>query len=100
EILTLFVKEENSEETFYVYRIWNTVSEKYYFGISAKTDLFEDLRYNEHKNKHLQNSYNKYGQSAFQGMVMDKCDSVADAENHVNFYIEQYKYLGRTLYNY
>ena len=59
------------KEKIGIYRIVNKVNGKMYYGSTCKTfavrrchHIFK-LRNNCHRNKHLQNAWNKYGESAF-----------------------------------
>ncbi|MEE0943398.1 MAG: GIY-YIG nuclease family protein [Methanobrevibacter sp.] len=62
-----------------IYYIQNTVTQQLYIGQSI--DLthrlnthFNFLRKNKHFNKHLQNSFNKYGEENFKSGVLQYCD--------------------------
>ena len=62
-----------------VYKILNVANGKIYIGsaydfISRKSHHFCDLRKNKHRNKHLQNAYNKYGESSLLFIPMIICD--------------------------
>lgn len=53
-----------------IYKIVNTVNGNFYIGSSSnirkrKEKHFRYLRNDEHENKHLQNAFNKYGESVF-----------------------------------
>lgn len=63
-----------------VYKIFCCVSEKYYIG-STKQKIrlrlnhhLQALRNNTHKNSHLQNAWNKYGEDNFKFYVLENCD--------------------------
>lgn len=62
-----------------VYKILNIINNKIYVGSSAKdlkrrwkTHLY-NLRKQKHINKHLQSSYNKYGENNFKFEVIEYC---------------------------
>jgi group I intron endonuclease len=61
-----------------IYKIINTVNRKFYIG-SSKNILkrirrhFSELRNNSHKNKHLQSSWNKYGEENFLFEILEEC---------------------------
>jgi group I intron endonuclease len=63
-----------------VYGIRNTTTGKWYVGSSAgslRTRLIQHrktLRSRSHYNRHLQSSYNKYGEAAFVVVVLDTCE--------------------------
>lgn len=66
-----------------VYMIKNVLNDKRYIGSSRnikqrlRTHLSTLIR-NLHHNKHLQNSYNKYGQSSFKMCVLECCEDIRD----------------------
>jgi group I intron endonuclease len=62
-----------------IYKIINVVNNKFYVG--SAVDLkrrrirhFSELRTGKHNNKHLQAAWNKYGESAFIFVVLEKVD--------------------------
>lgn len=59
-----------------IYKIQNTVTRQIYIGLSSdiikrKKDHFYHLLNNNHDNKHLQRSFNKYGINNFQFTIID-----------------------------
>lgn len=57
---------QNKRKEFVIYKIINTINGKIYVGSAKyfagrKGEHYSMLRNNKHSNKHLQNSYNKYG---------------------------------------
>lgn len=66
-----------------VYMIKNVLNDKRYIGSSRnikqrlRTHLSTLIR-NLHHNKHLQNSYNKYGQNSFKMCVLERCEDIRD----------------------
>ncbi len=62
-----------------IYAIKNIVNGKKYIGQSVDLgkrngDHFSMLRGNYHHNRYLQNSYNKYGEGAFEFKILEHCD--------------------------
>lgn len=62
-----------------IYCIENIVNHKIYIGSSKNIyqrllKHFALLRHNKHENAHLQNAWNKYGESSFEWSVVEKCD--------------------------
>ncbi len=62
-----------------IYAIKNKVNGKMYIGQSRNIenrykDHCRELKNNQHYNKHLQASYNKYGMSEFYITVLEECD--------------------------
>ena len=63
-----------------IYEIVNTVNGKSYIGSSVTIrhrirDHFCNLRKNKHRNSHLQNAFNKYGEIAFSFRAILFCDA-------------------------
>jgi group I intron endonuclease len=61
-----------------IYKIVNTVTEQCYVGQSRQvkkrlSEHFSRLRKNKHTNAHLQDAFNKYGESAFYGALEVEC---------------------------
>jgi len=59
----------------YVYKIINNKNGKFYIGSTKDIDYrFKSHKYTlkkgVHQNKHLQNSYNKYGKGSFEFVVI------------------------------
>ena len=77
-----------------VYSITNIKTGKVYIGSSKSiSDRWwrhkYDLRLNNHSNRHLQRSYNKYGESAFKFQIIEYCEENerhALEENYINAY--------------
>jgi group I intron endonuclease len=64
-----------------VYQIRNTVNDKRYIGSTKhlsgrRKEHFRKLEQNNHENRHLQRSFNKYGKENFQFSVIVKCDKI------------------------
>lgn len=62
-----------------IYAIVNKANNKMYIGQSInldarKSEHFGALKRNKHYNDHLQKSFNKYGESAFDFIVIERCD--------------------------
>jgi group I intron endonuclease len=61
-----------------IYYIKNIVTEKGYIGSSKnvhrrKNEHFRELRKNKHANRHLQSSWNKYGEESFTFFIVITC---------------------------
>jgi len=68
------------ENKIAIYKIINIINNKVYVGSSKninkrKSRHFCDLRDNKHSNKHLQNSYNKYGKNNFKFEIIEYIDN-------------------------
>jgi len=62
-----------------IYKIINTANGKYYIGSSINIDYrikshFKCLRGQYHKNTHLQNAFNKYGEKSFVSEIIEICN--------------------------
>lgn len=71
-----------------VYKILNTITDKCYIGISKHCQErikqhIRELKHNKHTNKHLQSSWNKYGENCFVCSVIEKFDLSEIDKNHV-----------------
>ena len=86
-----------------VYAIKNIKSGKNYIGSTVnpkirKRQHFTDLRCNRHYNTYLQNSFNKYGESNFEWIVLEEIEDseLADKEmfwiNHLSSCDREYGY--------
>lgn len=83
--------------TIGTYEFYNTLNNKSYIGSSfniekRKIKHLRDLRKNKHFNKHLQRSFNKYGEHNFVFTVIEICDEDItdnDLRNKESLLIEQ-----------
>ena len=63
-----------------IYKIINVKNNKYYIGSTQESFLIRwknhigALRRNTHKNSHLQNAYNKYGEESFVFNILETCN--------------------------
>jgi group I intron endonuclease len=62
-----------------IYKIINSENDKFYIGSAThfynrKSDHLRRLRLGIHKNTHLQNSFNKYGQDKFSFILIEECE--------------------------
>ena len=78
-----------------IYEIRNKINNKRYIGQSlhVKTRISKHislLKKGEHQNKHLQNSWNKYGKENFHFSVLEYC-SVDMLDEKEDYYIAQYQ---------
>lgn len=77
-----------------IYKIENIINHKVYIGQSVniefrwKEHLYSLIR-GLHENKHLQNSWNKYGSSAFTFTVLELCDT-EELTAREQFYIDKF----------
>lgn len=78
-----------------IYKIQNKINQKMYIGLSCDIrkrwhDHKRNLINNSHYNKLLQRSWNKYGKSNFEFMIIELCEP--ELLNHREvFYIKKYK---------
>ena len=77
-----------------IYKITNTANGKVYIGQSTRLSrrLAEhqaDLKNNSHHNRHLQNSYNKYG-DVFEVEIIEYCDDEPELDDLERYYIAYY----------
>lgn len=71
---------ENKKMKSGIYKITCLINNKIYIGSAVnlfkrKTNHFSDLNKNKHKNKHLQNAFNKYGIDKFTFEVLEHVDT-------------------------
>lgn len=74
-----------------IYEIYNAVNGKRYVGQSIKLKQrlqrhLNELRRGTHKNKHLQSSWNKYGEEKFCFEPIEYCD-ISDLDSREDYYI-------------
>lgn len=77
-----------------IYKIINTTDNKVYIGSSVdltkrKYKHFWMLNNDCHDNRHLQNSYNKFGESSFIFEIIEMCNHLTLVEKE-NYYISKY----------
>lgn len=83
----------------WIYCIENKINDKKYIGKSIKSiskRWFQhkiNLKRNTHINKHLQQSWNKYGEDFFAFWIIEECEKEKLSEREM-FWIEQYKTFG------
>ena len=81
---------------YYIYYIQNTINKKYYIGLTnnwkrRKKRHFSDLRCGRHDNKHLQNSFNKYGESSFIfKVILEKDCTLGEISDLEKVFIKKY----------
>ena len=82
-----------------IYRIRNIINNKCYIGQSInlyrrKNNHFCNLRNNRNKNRHLQNSYNKYGEENFVFEILIYCEPIKkELTKYERFFDNYYKEL-------
>jgi len=79
-----------------IYKITNKLNKKIYIGssmnIKARISKHKSqLRNNKHKNSHLQNSWNKYGEDNFKFEVVETVDSFELLLEREQFYLDNTK---------
>lgn len=90
-----------------IYIIHNTVTNTIYIGQTGKSFNYREKRHKTmlrggyHSNRHLQNAYNKYGESAFEFDTLEELNTVdTDALDEAEkFWIAYYKSIGADMYN-
>lgn len=80
-----------------IYKIENIVNGKIYIGSSncierRWSEHIKNLESNNHYNKHLQNSWNKYGKNCFNFSVIEYCQE-SELLNREQYYIDNLKVL-------
>ena len=83
------------KKTGWIYSITNKVNDKKYIGMTRdiKDRWYRhkrNLRLNEHKNEHLQNSYNKYGLNSFEFKIIEENIPYKSLEEKEKYYIEKF----------
>jgi len=78
-----------------IYKIVNITNNKIYVGSSKylkarKTGHFGQLRRNQHKNIHLQSSYNKHGKDCFRFEILEEC-SIQNLMDREQYWIDTLK---------
>lgn len=80
-----------------IYKIVNTIDDKYYIGRTKNFSIRWQQHCNElnrgvHHNKHLQNAWNKHGESAFKfvitDIIVDQKSQICAEQQHINRFIE------------
>lgn len=89
-----FYKSFNTMYYSGIYAIKNISTGHLYFGQAKnisrrKSQHLSSLRNNKHGNQHLQNAWNKYGESDFEFYVVEKCDEDLLDEKEM-YYINKY----------
>ena len=78
-----------------IYQIKNTITNEIYIGSAASSFTKrwsrhrKDLRFNQHSNTKLQNSYNKYGVNSFEYSILEVC-SKEDCIIKEQYYIDTF----------
>ena len=82
-----------------IYGIRNIENDKIYIGKTGMNfgDRWDShrslLRNNKHENLHLQRAWNKYGEDAFEFIIVEEC-SVSELDEKEKYWIKHYKDLG------
>lgn len=91
--MKIIIKDLNDLSKIGVYKILNTANGKYYIGStvdSFKKRLshhYHALLRNNHKNEHLQNAWNKYGESSFEFIILEIC-KYQQVRNREQYYLD------------
>jgi len=95
---------KNMEINQGIYQIINIVNKQKYIGSSSNIEIrkkthFKELQNNCHRNKHLQNSYNKYGKDKFIFEILEINNNLTRDELYEleQYYIDLYDF--DNLYN-
>ncbi|TPF18111.1 GIY-YIG nuclease family protein [Priestia megaterium] len=77
-----------------IYKIVNNINKKVYIGQSIDLkrrlgDHKRELRKNNHRNRYLQFSFNKYGESVFSYEIIEKC-STGELDSRESYWITEY----------
>lgn len=77
-----------------IYKIKNTINDKVYIGRTndlkrRRREHLTNLRNNKHYNRHLQYSFNKYGETNFKFIILEKCKDDEVGQREID-YIEKY----------
>lgn len=82
-----------------IYLIFNKINGKQYIGSAVnftqrKAEHIRTLRGKRHKNKHLQNAWNKYGEDSFEFSILEYVDNVENLifveQRYMDFFKPQY----------
>lgn len=93
-----------TEITKGVYRITHIDSGTTYIGRAARSFRIRwinhksDLRRGVHSNRHLQCAWNKYGEDAFEFIILESIDSLRRLEEREQFWLDTYRARG-SVYN-
>ena len=84
-----------------IYQIVNLIDGKKYIGSSKnlynrKIRHFSTLRNNKHRNCHLQNAFNKYGEENFSFEVIEFVNTIDELLPREQYYIELYQVCNKT----
>jgi len=78
-----------------IYKILNIQTQDFYIGSAVhfynrKSKHIGTLRENKHRNKHLQNAFNKYGEKSFKVFLIEECTK-ENLQVREQYYIESLK---------
>ncbi len=98
------MKKLNTNKNGYpcIYSIRNTINNKIYIGSAIghyrrKGQHYYMLRRNNHFNKHLQSSWNKYGESNFEFKILEFITNINKLETREKHWINKYNSINNTL---
>ena len=94
----------DSSDTYKVgiYKITNLKNKLIYIGSTVnlyrrKNEHLKELRSNKHHNAHMQNSFNKYGESIFEFTIQDIVFDLESLVEREQFWIDYYKSNDKTI---
>jgi len=79
-----------------IYKILNNVNGKFYIGSSnnlrkREREHFGSLRSNSHYNKHLQRSFNKYGEISFKFIILEQLINIEDLLIREQYFLDLFR---------
>ena len=88
-----------------IYSVTNIVTCKAYIGSTQDfnqrwIEHRSELQRNVHGNSHLQHSWNKYGESAFEFGILEYLDNLDELVKAEQFWMDVYREEGKELYNF
>lgn len=88
---SVFLNEKNI-----IYMLLNVKTNMFYIGSAANyanrmSHHIYMLRHNKHKNKYLQNAWNKYSEISFKYYIIEKCNSSKELLDREQYYLDLYK---------
>jgi group I intron endonuclease len=77
-----------------IYKILNTINNKYYIGSSKNIENRwikhkKKLKSNRHRNVLLQNNWNKYGPESFKLLIIEEVENVNNILNREQYYLDK-----------
>jgi len=87
-----------------IYAITNIINNKIYLGstndfVRRWKEHKAALQQSKHPNPHLQSSWNKYGEDAFEFDILEYSDNLGGLAKDEQFWMDKYREEGKELYN-